>query len=316
MIKPSALAICVSVFREVYHLHFMSVAHTALFGALIGFNDANQARETLIRSNLFVEDFTIIPPTRFKDYKTYLLPRFGLLLKLIISNMICYQFLATLFSLLIFALSGSTLYDVRYNETTVTVPAAVDCGFNLSFDGLTIGQAASASSAAVGGGSVQPWAVNVIEFARHHRPPCSVMPFLIEQVSEEANVKDEFLKLVGCKNEHSIVTAARWSKFFRSMAVNMNVIDSKGEQTMSHNMAIDAVRQHTSCTAMQRHACTVNRPKRPSYMDTHEMMCVSNQISQFNYSRACRAIMITAGSARFWHNICPVDPTKAKSCCW
>ena len=83
----------------------------------------------------------------------------------------------------------------------------------------------------------------MIELARHHSPSCAVAPFLIQRLSDEKNVTDEFLKLVGCQDEDSSITAARWSKFFRGMAVKINVSDS-GIKTGLH-MAVDAVRQHT-----------------------------------------------------------------------
>ena len=101
----------------------------------------------------------------------------------------------------------------------------------------------SASSAAVGGGSVQAWTQNLIELARHHSPPCAALPFLIQRVSDDKNVTDEFLKLVGCQDEDSYITSAKWSNFFRKMAVKMDVSDSDSERSL--HMAIDAVRQHT-----------------------------------------------------------------------
>lgn len=68
---------------------------------------------------------------------------------------------------------------------------------------------------------------------------CRVSPTLLNKVSRNKVVEDEFLRLLGCKDEPSAQTAARWSGFFRQMAVQMNLTNSEGESHLSH-MVIDA----------------------------------------------------------------------------
>ena len=120
--------------------------------------------------------------------------------------------------------------------------------YNFDFEGLTIGQVASASSAAAGGGAVRVWVQNVLEFARVKLEEamgglhCRVTPPLISQVFDQQSVKDELMTLLGCnESEHSGTTAERWSGFLRDMAVKMKVTNSTGGESRMSNMVIDAV---------------------------------------------------------------------------
>ena len=141
-----------------------------------------------------------------------------------------------------------------------THPVAQCDTFTFDFDGLTIGQVASASSAAVGAGAVPIWIQNVVEFARvtideaMSGLQCQVTPALIGQVFRQQRVKDEFLTLLGCnKSETSRTTAERWRGYLHGMAVQMNLSNSTtGESHMSH-MAIDAVRLDNALCSIISH---------------------------------------------------------------
>ena len=156
-----------------------------------------------------------------------------------------------------------------------------NCGeFNFVFDGLTVGQVASASpasptlaaspspppslsqvasasSAAAGGGAVPVWVQNAMELARHKMSStfpggmsevtCNILTTVVKKVVTACNpdiVLNEFRKLIGCKmygeKEHSAKTARRWSTFLQPMAIKMDLTNSKGENHPGH-MAIDAV---------------------------------------------------------------------------
>ena len=137
--------------------------------------------------------------------------------------------------------------DHKMNATSEPIR---DCDtFNFDFEGLTIGQVASASSAAAGVGAVRAWIQNVFDFAREKTDEamgglqCRISETLIGQVFYEQHVKDEFMTLLGCnKSETSRTTAERWRGYLHGMAVKMNLSNSTtGESHMSH-MAIDAVR--------------------------------------------------------------------------
>ena len=132
-------------------------------------------------------------------------------------------------------------------ETIVKEAVVTECDvFKFDFGELTIGQVASASSAAAGGAAIQTWVQNVIELARQRIDDsmdglhCEVSPIIIDQVTTNKVVKNEFLKLLGCKGEPAAETAARWSGAFQDMAVKMKLTDSQGGSTMK-NMVFDAV---------------------------------------------------------------------------
>ena len=116
------------------------------------------------------------------------------------------------------------------------------------FDGVTIGQVASASSAAAGAGAVQTWMQNLVEFARvtidraMSGLQCTVSQALISQVFHEQRVKNEFPTLLGCnETEPSGTTAERWSGWLRDMAVKMKFSNSATGESHMSNRVIDAV---------------------------------------------------------------------------
>lgn len=132
-----------------------------------------------------------------------------------------------------------------------------ECGdFNFDFGGLTVGQVASASSAAAGGPAVRAWMQNMVEFTRQsiynlgsgalHVANCKAIKLIIDSVLAPCNrqlVLDEFFRLAGCAEylttkQDSAKTAARWSGFFQKMAIKMTVSNSLGKSHMGH-MAID-----------------------------------------------------------------------------
>ena len=126
--------------------------------------------------------------------------------------------------------------------------------FNLG--SLTVGQVASASSAAAGGAAVGEWVHNIIELAQHKAKDssriiwyCSFYGMLFESFVGACN-KDvavgELLKLIGCSTpdgdkEDAVTTAQRWSTFLEKMAVEMVVNSSSPEHVHAGHMAIDAV---------------------------------------------------------------------------
>ena len=119
--------------------------------------------------------------------------------------------------------------------------------YKFDFEGLTIGQVAAASSAAAGGGAVRVWVESALEFARMKLNQamgglqCRISSTLISQVFKQKRVQDESLSLVGCnETEPSRITAERWSRWLRDMAVKMKLTPSTRASRMS-NMAIDAV---------------------------------------------------------------------------
>ena len=128
----------------------------------------------------------------------------------------------------------------------------------LGFHDLTVGQVASASSAAAGGAAVEAWAQSLIELARQiaedslpgfSRLCSEAVKFLMQYVgptmcTREA-VYQEILKVLGCasqnhEKEDSERTVKRWSKFLRRMAIQMTV-DSPLQQYHKGYMGIDAV---------------------------------------------------------------------------
>ena len=132
--------------------------------------------------------------------------------------------------------------------------------FNLG--GLTVGQVASASSAAAGGAAVREWVHNILELAQHKAKHalkggsgniwyCSFYRMLIDNFVGACNkdsAVDEFLKLTGCetsdgKKEDSEITAQRWSQFLEKMAVQMVMNSGSPEHVHAGYMAIDAVNQ-------------------------------------------------------------------------
>ena len=116
------------------------------------------------------------------------------------------------------------------------------------FDGLTIGQVASASSAAAGAGAVATWVQSTLEFAHAKVGEamsglhCRISPVLIGQVFYQQRVKDEFMTLLGCnESESSATTAERWSGWLGDMAVKMKFSNSTTGETHMSNRVIDAV---------------------------------------------------------------------------
>ena len=73
---------------------------------------------------------------------------------------------------------------------------------------------------------------------------CSELTLLTSLgVSKQQVVVDEVRRLLGCEEEHSAITAARWSEFLRHMAVSMDMTLSDGETEVGQHMTIDAVMQ-------------------------------------------------------------------------
>ena len=152
------------------------------------------------------------------------------------------------------------------------------CDF-FEFSNLTVGQVASASSAAVGGGAVQAWVQSLIELVRRKAKDalqgsvnfwyCKIYQLLIENVLGPCNRKvvlGEFSKLIGCgtdsiENEASEITAKRWAGFFQKMAIQMTV-NSPLENDHQGHMAIDAVR-----ATHQSRACVHKIPHQDWHID-------------------------------------------------
>merc|ERR1719174_807032 len=133
------------------------------------------------------------------------------------------------------------------------------CGaFHLDSGALTIGQVASASSAAAGGGAHVEWVNNLVRIARQkvtnaveggglNLGYCSQMTLLLKQALSPCNrdrVVEEFQQLIGCRDwmfqkELSVHTAARWSGFLKDMAVKMNISNAEGKSVIDGHVAID-----------------------------------------------------------------------------
>ena len=135
------------------------------------------------------------------------------------------------------------------------------CG-EFEFHNLTVGQVASASSAAVGGGAVRAWVQSVIELVRRKAKDalkgsvnvlyCSQYRMLIENLLGSCNrnlVVKEFFKFLGCEHhdedlqvlkEDSSITAKRWAIFLQKMAIKMTVSSPLSTGHKGH-MAIDGV---------------------------------------------------------------------------
>ena len=129
-------------------------------------------------------------------------------------------------------------------------PSHHDCNFTFAFDGLTIGQVTSASSAAVGAVRFEPWLQNLIELIRSQTPHCGAVSVLLREQFASPYVVQEFLKVVGCRKENSALTAERWSNFFEQMAVKMNI--TNGSTSFQHEIAVDSVIYHTSYTITRK----------------------------------------------------------------
>ena len=71
---------------------------------------------------------------------------------------------------------------------------------------------------------------------------CRVSPTVVNDVFNQKSVTDEFLSLLGCTDELSGETAARWSGWLRELAIKMKLTSSAGQSRMGH-MVIDAVRR-------------------------------------------------------------------------
>ena len=127
---------------------------------------------------------------------------------------------------------------------------------NFNLGSLTVGQVASASSAAAGGGAVQAWVENVIELVRHKIKDipvrCTVIPMLIKKLVTPCDRKvivEQAMTVLGCKSSDGqkqdakvsrVSIAKKWTAFFQKMAIQMTVNSSLGSH--AGHMAIDAVR--------------------------------------------------------------------------
>ena len=159
---------------------------------------------------------------------------------------------------------GEKFCDNTHNASiTSDLDVKLKCA-DFQFHNLTVGQVASASSAAVGGGAVRAWVQNLIELVRQKAKDalkgsvnvlyCSQYRMLIENLLGPCNRKlvvEEFFKFLGCETdsvekEDSEITAKRWVGFLRKMAVQMTVNSPLANEHRGH-MAIDAVRlaRHT-----------------------------------------------------------------------
>ena len=139
-----------------------------------------------------------------------------------------------------------------------SAPLKTECA-DFALHNLTVGQIASASSAAAGGAAVQSWVQSIVEIARQKvkdtlKGPMNVLcSDLYEVVTENLVspcnrevVLTELYKFLGCETrdvekEDSLITAKRWSKFLRKMAIPMTSSSPLGDSHVGH-MAIDAVR--------------------------------------------------------------------------
>ena len=150
-----------------------------------------------------------------------------------------------------------------------TQPATPSNCTNFNLESLTVGQVASASSAAAGGGAVQTWVQNVIDLVRENTRAipmrCMVLPVLLEQFVTPCNrdiVVKQAMNVLGCKSsdggkmesnkidaEHSARIAKQWSAFLQKMAILMTVDTPMGKH--AGHMAIDAVRS-TPCGDVNR----------------------------------------------------------------
>ena len=129
------------------------------------------------------------------------------------------------------------------------------CEVEFDFDGLTIGQVASASSAAVGAATVPSWLQNLIQSTREavgtaHTSAvktglCSYgIPHVFKKTIAPPpcagnTAQDKILELMNCKNSKTALQAGEeWSNFLRKMAVKMKMKNSPKSES---HMAIDAV---------------------------------------------------------------------------
>ena len=134
---------------------------------------------------------------------------------------------------------------------------------NFALHNLTVGQIVSASSAAAGVGAVPAWVQSLIELVRQTaKDRLSAVGFLcgdmykllLESLVSSCNkevVLKEVYKFMGCatdtvKTEASFITAKRWVRFLRKMAIEMTA-SSPGGNTHAGHMAIDAVREAQRC---------------------------------------------------------------------
>ena len=172
--------------------------------------------------------------------------------------------------------------------------------WNFNIKPLTIGQVASASSAAAGGGAVQTWVENVIELVRRKTQDlplrCTVLPHLLQEFVTPCNrelVVEQTMKLLGCKSyngttqktetEDIASVAKQLSAYLQKMAIEMNIETPSGEHT--GHTAIDAV------------------SRTPSDMFTH---CYSNDTETIHplYTYACPHTAYT----------CPLQTSSSVTC--
>ena len=144
------------------------------------------------------------------------------------------------------------------------------CELEFDFEGLTVGQVASASSAAVGGATVPSWLRNLVEATRHaigtakggptksalckYGIPYAWKKTIAPPACAGTTAFDKIMELLNCKDSKTPLQVAEdWSDFLVKMAVQMQVKNSKNEDKKKIHMAIDAVRSslHTPCKCCQ-----------------------------------------------------------------
>ena len=141
----------------------------------------------------------------------------------------------------------------KRDPTPEEIEAEQVCGdFKFDFNGMTIGQAASASSAAAGPVASKTWMQNLVQFARTAAQTeglvkkvamCTAITTILRRVIGKCNqdaIIDEIRHVLDCESEDSEVTAERWSSFLRKMAIEFKMSTDSGQSTDSF-MAFDAV---------------------------------------------------------------------------
>merc|ERR1719174_160200 len=130
-------------------------------------------------------------------------------------------------------------------------PLKTECA-DFQFRDLTVGQVASASSAAGGLGAVEPVVQGLIELARKKAKDamnifyCRIPQILVEAAVPQCNqrvVIEELNKFLGCRDdiskikEDSSTTANRWVGFTRRLAIEMSVSTPLGNNDVGHTVA-------------------------------------------------------------------------------
>ena len=164
------------------------------------------------------------------------------------------------------------MYPIGLEEPAFEPAKCDDYAFD--FGELTVGQAASASSAAAGFAAVRPWVQSAIELTRakvkvmavgginyfYCQQAELVFRSLIEKCNQDPVVK-EFKKLIGCRKlfarpEEAYTTAERWTGFLQKLAVSMKLSTQQGQSVKDYS-AFDAVRiteNHTRIDAYAHNA--------------------------------------------------------------